>query len=210
MIQFMLSRHLAKSLARHLKPAKAIQPNLVWRADIALIGAEVCVVMQEQHSQYVMVFCGLSDQDFARFPELFKERFWREAAALCKQANIFDNGTLYTCLNALCEEQVYQLDPELLEEGKIPKVIEKLERLFLYEKQPLPTDGKSAFTFGFRINTSLPKAAQIQGQSNAAENLGNMCLNMIEMEVERQKQANDPVISVADNIVTVDFGRKSR
>jgi len=210
MIQFNLSKNLAKPLARHLKPAKVIQPDLVWRADVALIGAYVCIVMQEQHSQYIMVLCGLNQEDFANFPQLFRERFWREAAALCRQANLYDNATLHSCLNALCEQQYYQLDPEPLEEGKITKVMEKLERLFLHERHPLPTDGKSAFSFGFQINTRLPKAAQLAGQANAAEVMGNICLNLIEAELARQAKANNPVLSVADNIVTVNFGQRGK
>ncbi len=208
MMQFLLSPAAMKPLAVHRKPQPHVHPDLIWRADLKLIGADPCMVLQEQHSQYIMVLCGLTQENFRDFPTLIQDRFWREATALCKQANLFDTPVLAKHLNDLAGTQHYLPDPEPPEEGKLLKVMEKLERRFLYDRQPLPKDGKEAFAFGFQINTRLPKIPQMQGQSNPAEVLGNLCLNLVETAVEQERKANDPVVSVEDNIVTVNFGQR--
>ena len=208
MIRFDLSRELAKPLARHLKPARSGEPLLLWRADVAMIGADVCVVAQEQQTQYLMVLCGLSSDQFSHFPALFRERFWRETAAICKQAGLYDSQTLARSLGALCDQQHYQLDPLPQEEGPISKTLEKLERRFLYEDLPLPIDGRSAFEFGFELNSKLSRAARESGQPCAAEALGNLCLNLIEAEMEISSAG--AVTSVEDNVVTVDFARRGK
>ena len=209
MIQIDLSKALAKPLARHLKPARILDPDLYWRADVAMIGAQACIVAQEQYSQYVMVMCGLESDDFGDFPQLFRERFFREVAAICKQAQLYDNQTLATQLAALCEEQHYQLDPEPLEEGPITKVFETLERRSLYERQPLPCDGKSAFEFSFPINSRQSRSDRANDKPSAAEAIGNLCLNLIERRLEGEKAGERPVVqSTVDNIVRVDFARQ--
>ena len=208
MIEIALSKALAKPLAKHLKPTQIWEPDLYWRADVALIGSEICIVAQEQYSQYVMVLCGLSGDDFRSFPQLFRERFCREAAAICKQAGLYDNRTLTTELMALCEEQHYHLDPEPIEEGRITSVLEKLERMFLYEQKPLPTDGRSAFEFTFPINSRHPKTGPDGQQPSAAEAIGNLCLNLIEDRFANAQTKTSAVLSTVDNIVQVDFARQ--
>lgn len=208
MMHFNLTKELAKPLSKHLKPARLLQPDLIWRGDIALIGSDLCVVMQEQHSQYIMVMCGLRNEDFTHFPILFRDRFWREAAAICKQGNVYDTQVLAKYLNQLCEKQYYQLDPEPLEEGKLTKVMEKLERRFLYDRLPLPVDGRAAFEFSFQINSKQAKIEQGKGKLSPAEMLGNICLNLIEIRMEEEKKAADPVLFEEDNIVRVDFARR--
>lgn len=152
MIQISVSKLLAKPLGRHLQPARILQPDLYWYAEVEMIGSYTCVVAQEQSTQYLMVLCGLSGDDFSGFPQLFAERFYREAAAICKQAGLYDDRTLTTHLAALCEEQHIHLNPEPMEEGPISRTFEQLERLFLYDRLPLPCDGSSAFEFTFPVN----------------------------------------------------------
>ena len=207
MIRFDLSKALAKPLGKHLKPAKVFEPELWWRAELAVIGAEICVIAQEQYTQYIMVLCALENDDFSRFPQLFRERFCREAAAICKQAGLYDNKTLMTQLGKLLEAQHYQLDPEPLEEGKLTKVIEKLERRYLYDGVPLPSDGRSAFEFSYPINSRKPKT-QSDEQPSAAEAMGNLCLNLIEDLIAKEQPEIPEIISSDDNIVRVDFARQ--
>ena len=153
-----------------------------------------------------MVLCELDADDFARFPDLFRERFCREAAAICKQAGIYDNATLLQHLAAMFEAQHYHLDPEPIEEGRITKVFESLERRFLHERQPLPLDGRSAFEFSFHFNGKKPKPNGDEYKPSAAEALGNLCLNLIESRIPPS-----PVVSEIDNIVRVDFaGQRNR
>ena len=207
MMRILVTRELAKALGRHVKPARTGEADLLWRADLKIIGMEPCVVLQEQQTQYILLLCGLSGEDFARFPQLLQDRFWRELASICQQAGLYDKATLIESLQALSEEQFYHLDPEPPEEGKIISVMEKLERRVLHDDLPLPTDGKAAFDFGFLINTRLSKQAAQNGDSNPAEGLGNLCLNLIEMRQEAEK-VQSLVVSVDDNVVSVDFSRR--
>lgn len=217
MMQFYLSNALVKPLAKHLKPARRLQPDLIWRADIAQIGPHSCVVAQEMQSQYIMVLCGLDADDFYRFPELFQERFWKELAAICKQAGVYDTETLVTLLSSLADEQHYQQDSEPQEEGRLSRTIEKLERGVLYENEPLPLDGRSAFEFGYAINARQSKADRANGTPSPAETLGNICLTLMEDIAQRKRemtQQPEPleslqaVTSVENNIIKVDFSRR--
>jgi len=210
MILFNLSRELSKALFKHMtKPAG--DPDLVWRAHAAQIGGDTCIVAQEQYSQYIMVFCGVTAKDFANFPAYFLDRFWREASAICRQSPLFDVATINEHLMALGQSQAYRQDPEPLEEGKLIKVMEKLERLFLYDRKPLPYTGKEAFEFGFAINSRRPKADMDAGKPTAAEALGDICLNLIELRIlEQREKVLESVISEQDNIINVDFARNRR
>lgn len=205
-----LSKDLAKPLAKHLNPAKEIQPDLWWRAEVAQIGTHICVVAEEQYSHYILVLCGLGKDDFANFPQLFCDRLWREVAVICKLSGLYDRETLAKHLLAICGEQRYHLDPEPQEEGRLLSVMEKLERRFLYERQPLPTDGKSAFEFGFEINSRKPKTDRENDKPSAAEALGNYCLNLIEEQLAAEQELIRASVPGPDNIVRVDFLRQRR
>lgn len=212
MIQIDVSRALAKPLARYVKPVQQNLPNMIWRADIALIGSESCIVAQEQYTQYLMVLCGLSRVQFQAFPELFRTRFCSEMLAICRQANLYDDKTLAAELSTLYDDQYYQLDPEPIEEGPITRAIEKLERQFLYDHKPLPVDGRSAFEFSFVLNRRRPKPAPSKRSGNReqpspAEAMGNLCLNLIEDQLANAPTTESVVMSTTDNVVQVDFAR---
>ncbi|GAB1260465.1 DUF6933 domain-containing protein [Aurantivibrio plasticivorans] len=211
MLLIEVSKELAKPLSRHVyskcRPNINLQPDLLWNAEIAQIGSNACVVAQEQYTHYILVFCGLNKDDFAQFPLLFTDRLWREAVAICQQANLYDRSILSTHLKQIFDSQSYRLNPEPLEEGKLLKVIEKLERRFLYDKEPLPMDGKSAFEYTFPINTRKPKSQQQDDRPSAAEALGNYCLNLVGDSIENQPTKPDPVIATTDNIVKVNFSQ---
>lgn len=206
MIQIDLSKALVKPLGRYVKPARRVEPDLYWRADVAMIGSQLCVVAEEQYTRYVIVFCGLNNDDFARFPTLFGERFCREAAAICKQAGLLDDQTLIRQLTALWDTQHLQLDPEPMEESAITRLFEKLERRFLHEHRPLPGDGRSAFEFTYPINSRRPKNDPTGDQPSAAEAIGNLCLNLIEARMASETASL--VMSKDDNVVRVDFSRQ--
>ncbi|RLT95007.1 MAG: hypothetical protein D9N11_15320 [Ketobacter sp.] len=213
MMQFFVSKELAKGLGPHLKPTKNLEPSLLWRADMAQIGTDTCVVAQEVYSKYVMVFCGLDREGFRNFPELFRERFWREATALCLQGTGFEQDSLIGGLSSLCDQQHYQLDPVPREEDRIMNITEKLERLYLQEKQPLPIDGKAAFKFGIQVNGhKREREGQVSARS-PMELFRGACLDLVEQvldEARHSPQEKPAVISEVDNVVTVDFGRNRK
>ena len=213
MMQFFVSKELAKGLGPHVKPVKNLEPSLLWRADMTQIGTDICVVAQEVYSKYVMVFCGLDRDGFRNFPELFRERFWREGTALCLQGTGFEQDALIGSLSSLCDQQHYQLDPVPREEDRIMNITEKLERQFLYEKQPLPINGKAAFKFGIQVNGHKREREGQVAAPSPMELFRGACLDLVEHvleESENSVQANSAVISEIDNVVTVDFGRNRK
>lgn len=212
MIHIELSRGLSKPLAKHLKPAQASQPFLSWRADIAMIGSDTCIVAQEQYTRYIMVMCGLTNDDFSNFPDLFTDRIHRETAAICKQAGVYDSHTLSTELKGLLEQHHYSMDADPWDHGRILTVMEKLERRFLEERQPLPTDIRSAFKFGFQLNSRKPKSRQQPGKPSPIEAMGNRCLNLIEQRLQAAPaMPQEPIeTNTVDNIVYVDFAGQRR
>ncbi|WP_221794521.1 hypothetical protein [Oceanobacter mangrovi] len=212
MIRCDVSTMLAKPLARHIRSGAPTSPDLYWRADLVVIGTEPCVVAEEIQTGYVMVFCCLDERDFGRFPQLFRDRFWRELAAICKHTGAYDSQTLASGFQALFADQYYHHDPYPIEEGRVLKASEKLERHFLYKQQPLPADGRSAFEFGFAFNS---RQGRNKDAPTALEMMGNHCLNWLEQYLEENPAVAEPdlpvaVTSIEDNIVTVDFGRSRR
>jgi hypothetical protein len=210
MIQFFLTRDLAKPLGKHLKPARLQASDLIWQADIAMIGTQPCVVAHEQQSNYIMVMCGLTETEFSNFPDYFAERFWREALAICMQVARHERPVLEKYLKALCQQQHFQLDPAPMEEGKISQTLEKLERLFLHEKEPLPESAREAFAFGVRINTRPRRSREQEPSLSPMDILGNICMTLIEERMAAEKQAMNPVITRENNIVRVDFAAHRR
>lgn len=210
MFQVLTSKTLIKPLAKLVKPAKITQAAFSWRAELALIGDQACVVVEELYSHYIMVFCGIDNQDFAHFQDLFSDRFCREMSAICAQANLYDSTTLFKLILPMTQPQHYQLDPEPLEEGKIIKTIEKLERQFLYEKRALPINGKAAFEFTFAMNNRTAKSADAVNKRSPAQVIGDYCLNLVEEKMRNSPQpteSKNPLVSERrDNIIQVDFG----
>lgn len=208
-----VSRELAKPLARHVKPVAPLVSksplDLLWRAEMVQIGVDTCVVAQEQYTDYILVLCGLAGKDFERFPQLIGERLWREAAAICRQAELYDTPTLIKHLKSVIDEQQYRMNPEPVEEGKLLNVIEKLERQFVYDRKPLPRDGKSAFEFGFAINSRKPKLDQLDEKPTAAEAFGNLCLNLLEIQMQVEPEKIEASKPAADNIVRIDFSKRN-
>ena len=84
MLQFHLSKTLAKQMQSLLVPAPDIRPEgMQWYAQgISLLG-EQCILAIEAHSRYLMVFCNLPITELENFPLLFRERLWREVIAVC-------------------------------------------------------------------------------------------------------------------------------
>lgn len=212
MMMIEVSRELAKPLARHVKPAlpadSKLHPDFHWQAEVAQIGVDVCLVAQEQNTNYILVICGLTREDFERFPQMFGDRLRREATAICRQAELYDTPTLSKHLKTIIDDQQFRLNPEPVVEGKLINVMEKLERRFVHDRKPLPVNGKSAFEFGFLINSRRPKIGHEEDKPTAAEALGNLCLNLVEIQIKAELDEIEASMPAADNIVRIDFSQR--
>ncbi|TVZ40828.1 hypothetical protein P886_0159 [Alteromonadaceae bacterium 2753L.S.0a.02] len=207
MILFNVSQTLSKVLASHLKPAKHVEPHLVWDLELITVGAEQCIIACEQQSQYLMLFCGLKGEQMRHFPEIFEDRLWREVMALCPQLSKQEKTAFARYLVAASEEQFYQLNPNPLEEGRFHKLIENLEYRVIAEKMPLPSDGKSALQYTLPINGKVRKKTEDSPLALYRE----LCWLMAEdckEQARLAKEAASPVTGREENIVMVDFNKK--
>lgn len=154
------------------------------------------------------MLCNLSADDFISFPGLFSDRLFREALALCKQAKLYEKQELTRKLAKIVTPQQVQLDPEPIEDGKILKVIESLERRYLLEGQDLPSSGRQAFEFGLKFNNRKSSSDKPM-KLNPAQRMANLCLNLI-AELPDESPIMPEILSEEANIVRVDFGRNRK
>lgn len=208
MLHLYLSKALAKPMGIHIQGRAPETALLLWKADIAQIGDQICVVANELQSNYLMVLCGLESMDFSEFPERFAERLWREASAICARERRYERALLDRHLQNLFARQYYQLDPQPPEFGRIGRTMEKLERLVLHEGQTLPSTDKEAFEFGIRINSLRSRSAIEAGLPSPLDTFGNICMGLASESIKQEQARSNPVISEIDNVIRVDFGRR--
>lgn len=206
MIVFNLSQALTKVLSSHLKPVKNILPSLHWDLELITIGLDQCVIACERNTQYIMLFCAMSREQFLHFPELFQDRFWREVMALSPQISQRDKNAFIRYLLTASDDQYYQLNPNPLEEGKLHTIIENLEYRTIAEKVALPADGKAALQYTLPINGRKRK----NSDSSPLENFRDICLSMAEevrIHEQHLKDIASPITGREENIVKVDFNK---
>ena len=92
--------------------------------------------------------------------------------------------------------------PEVVSGGPLLKILEKLERRFLHERQPLPVEADAALEFTFPLNCSIPRDGS---KPSAAQALAERCRILVGEQMKLE--ANKSVISTEDNIVRVDFSQ---
>lgn len=215
MIQFNFSQTLAEPLTRFVKPGKHVEADLIFRAEMAQVGSETCIVLEEQHSRYIMVLNGLGKGDFTHFPKFFRQRFWREATAICKRFVQYDTATLAKYLNIVAKKQSYIGESSLLQNERLEAVIEEFRHHFLKEGKELPMDGKSVFEFSFAINSRPQESSQDNTKTNAVDAFADICLKLIEETMEKDEDEDDfsegdsenKVVATDSNVVKVNFTR---
>ncbi|PPC78082.1 hypothetical protein C4K68_07475 [Pokkaliibacter plantistimulans] len=153
MLQFHLSKTLAKQMQSLLVPAPDIRPEgMQWYAQgISLLG-EQCILAIEAHSRYLMVFCNLPMTELENFPLLFRERLWREVIAVCLLEDKQAQETLGKLVDQLSEQQVYQQGYDASINVHLQQAIRSLES----EAQQLgrlPQTPEEEFNFGLRSNS---------------------------------------------------------
>ncbi|WP_145999230.1 hypothetical protein [Oceanicoccus sp. KOV_DT_Chl] len=113
--------------------------------------------MMEKESRYAMVFCGLTQAEFKRFPSLFQERLWQEALQVCNHFTEKQYALLSDTLLSIANQQQFIIGHDRSVNAHINQVTELLEILVTYQEHPLPTNRHDAFNFGLRANKMLRK-----------------------------------------------------
>ncbi len=162
MIQFNLSAALTKELSHLVTESEAMShaPALIWYAHVVIIARRKCIIAMELQSRYAMVFCGLTQKDFAVFPSMFKDRFWREVCSICQAPHPLpepETERLAALVKMMADKQCFQKGNNPSVSTHIKQVKEELEFLVKYQRQTLPTGDEAEFKFGLKTNEILRK-----------------------------------------------------
>lgn len=150
----MIQIHASKALSADLKPLLAEAPPspgaMQWYAHRVQVLRRKCVIVMEEQSRYAMVFTGLTKPDFARFPEIFRDRLIREALSICQ---LDDAQTSQLEELALLVTESVQIMPgsDRSVQTHINEVARDLDWM-THEIGYLPEDDGQEFSFGLRIN----------------------------------------------------------
>jgi len=157
MLQFHLSKVLAKDMAMHLQASAPAEPAgaLQWYAHRVTVNRRKCVLLMEQRSRYCMVFCGLTKPDFANFNNTFRDRLWREVLSVC---NLDDEQSAHLrgLVHLATEEFTFAPGHDRSVQAHINDVAWHLEDQ-AYASNSLPLEPHEAFAFGSFVNGLIRK-----------------------------------------------------
>jgi len=159
MIQFHLTKKLAKDLKKHVQPKAEINYQAMqWYANVVTVARRKCIIAMELQSRYVMIFCGMTKEELEQFPKIFQERLWREVLALCgEEVNEDVLKKLSDQVLSLANEQNYQEGHDRSVSTHMNQVAQSLEIYVQYQGYDLPVSSAAAFEFGVRENQMIRK-----------------------------------------------------
>ena len=153
--------HVSKALAVDLKPHLAKAPidlrAMQWYGHRIQVLRRKCVILMELRSRYAVVFTGLTKPDFARFPEIFRDRLLREALVL-SQLDEARTERLTGLVGLVAENVEIMPGSDRSVQAHINDVVWHLE-LMAREIGSLPEDAWQEFNFGLRAN-QMPRTCK--------------------------------------------------
>ncbi|MFP8966951.1 DUF6933 domain-containing protein [Pokkaliibacter sp. CJK22405] len=152
----MIQIYLSKALAGNMKPILSaeldIQPDgMHWYAHLVTLPQGRCVLAMEEYSRYVMLFTDVDFDDISHFPELFRERLWREVLAVCMLDDNSTKDVLGALVDQLSIQQVYRQGYDASVMAHLRDVSQHLEEE-TKKLGHLPRSQEDAFNFGLRVN----------------------------------------------------------
>lgn len=155
MMQFQLSRTLAKDLLMHVQASMDLCPSaLQWYGHSSVIDKRQCVIMMEAESRYAMVFCGMEKRDFEDFPGLFQQRLLREVSVIAQleaPLSEADLALLSDLVLDISAEEIFHPGNHRSVSSHLNQVRQHLE-ILLEDGYLLPTTSDEAFQFGLLAN----------------------------------------------------------
>lgn len=155
MMQFQLSRTLAKDLLMHVQASMDLSPSaLQWYGHSMVIDQRKCVIMMEAQSRYAMVFCGMEKRDFEDFPGLFQQRLLREVSIIAQlEAPLTeaDLALLSDLVLDISAEEIFHPGSNRSVTSHLNQVRHHLE-ILLEDDFSLPATADEAFQFGLIAN----------------------------------------------------------
>ncbi|WP_185233863.1 hypothetical protein [Teredinibacter franksiae] len=212
MIKFNISKSLSQALSQHFEPMKQRTPSLIWDTELVSIKNELCIVVQERFSGYVMLFCGLKDRDFLHFPSLFQKRFQREVTVLCPEININDREDFCRHLMQMSDDQRYQVEPADFDDTPMQRIIEDLRVRAEENNERLPLSDRESFEYAVQFNCDEEESVEEFDVLCPLELFRDLCKNFVNEFHEKkrlEKLAARSVIGKHNNVITVNFGARS-
>lgn len=218
MMQIHLSKSLVKKLSGHVQsPRNVDRRALQWYAHHVNIADCDCIIIMEKQSRYALVFCDLDEHDFDRFPELFKERLWRETALIAQlDAPLADEDLafLIELTVALGQKQNYQPGSDRSVMSHMLQVKEHLEYLVYVEGCDLPVSHDDAVSFGLLTNDTLRKRKEDNEYFVPLEVFRRFWLGLLDHVARAPVSKDSPNLIdtkrksyLAPNVIAVDFSR---
>lgn len=222
MIQFHLTKSLAKELELSAQPSAQANPGAIqWYAHLVTIARRKCIIAMELHSRYAMVFCGLTKKDFKRFPDYFHDRLWREVCVIAQidgEMSRHDEDLLSELALTVSSEQEYLVGSNRSVLSHINQVKEHLEVLVYDEGYALPIDDDDALRFGLIANDMLRKHKGLKDYFIPVTEFKDFWLGLLEHYNEGEEEnlqldqhdIKQASATPGSNVVAVDFQNKKR
>lgn len=196
MLQFHLSKVLAKDMAMHLSDTVAERPGaLRWFAHRVTINRRKCVLVMEQQSRYCLVLCGLTKADFENFAAEFQERLWCEVVSICGLEGQACEQLRERVL-MLSEDCVFVAGHDRSVQAHINDVAWHLEDQ-AYREGELPLHPAESFAFGAFVNDLLRKRKGEKEYFKPLEVFREFWLGMA-AQLESQPELSPQVAGVAE------------
>ena len=211
MIQFHLSKKLAKDMKMHVQSKSKINPQAMqWYANVVTLARRKCVIAMELQSRYTMVFCGMTKKEFEHFPEIFQERLWREVLVLCtEEENEEFLNKLSNQILSIANEQRYQEGHDRSVTSHMNQVVQSLEIYVQYQGNDLPESSAAAYEFGVRENKIIRKRKSDKDYFRPAEVFRDFWLGLLDF-TENGSGPGGPTNKdlESNNIIYVNFDKK--
>lgn len=211
----MMQIHVSKRLGQTLKPllAPAGQPDLQalqWYAHLVTVADADCVIVMEQQSRYALIFCDLSRRELANFPDMLKDRLWREVALLAQLESPLAKRELAFLIElaaGIGGRQSYSLGTDSSVLSHIRQVKEQLEYLVYDEALPLPVAADDAVRFGLAVNDTMRSRKSTRDWFVPLEVFRDFWLGLLDHVSQAQAKIAPERHYIAPNVIAVDFAR---
>ncbi|MDY0007054.1 MAG: hypothetical protein RBS22_09525 [Spongiibacteraceae bacterium] len=141
-------------MATDLKPLLVEAPTdlrqMQWYGHRVQVLRRKCVILMELQSRYAMVFAGLTKPDFLRFPELVRDRLWREIVSICALDDA-ESQRLAALVDVVSQPVQIVAGSDRSVQAHMKEVAWHLEWM-ANDFGSLPLEGGDAFAFGLRVN----------------------------------------------------------
>ncbi len=209
MIKINLTKTFAKDLNLEEIEDIDVPVSMTWYAHRITIARRKCIIVMEENTRYVMIFCGMTKLEFKDFPRIFFERLVVEATMIVADFDKKKSQAFFEFLEKICAKQVFQVAINRSVQSHINQVSQDLKMDVEWKGNELPVDVEGAISFGLLMNQLLRKRKGDKDYFVPLESFQLLCMNLWLKELE-SIYGPLPKESETNNVIEVDFKNKSR